>query len=525
MLTTRLPVFAVLTTAMSFAVSTTARAQDEAVPGKVNESTSSSGKEGDPGRSDGPEAAGHPSEASAASPSAPSAKAALAPVSARGLSEPETSGRFEFGSYGRVGVASDLRGGTGRPADVVAHGSRLDEESYSEFELRREDTWKDGIKTRIVTTLALFPPFFHYSGKPGQNIGVRNLYVQGAYKDLTLWGGSRMYRGDDIYLLNWWPLDNQNTVGAGGIYQLPSDTTVALHAGMQRLDNDNQYQQIPAVVPYGFGYTNVTFLDRPRTIETLKVTKFYRNNQDKRPFASDRAGMKAIVYGEAHQIAAGVRRETDPQYDRPLPSDTGFLVGTQLSYWTGDRDTYVSLFARYARGLAAYDPLANPLTFSNERTTSGAQETQFALAGNWEKDWFGIMAAGYLRFFRDGSPAPSSREKYDEGALIARPQVYLGEHWGVGLEGSFQQRRYGFVDASKDENVKASLLRAAINPYFSPAGRGSFKRPQLGLVYMITSRDQGARSLYASEDVFSRRKAEHFFGLLAEWWFNFSSYP
>jgi maltoporin len=135
------------------------------------------------------------------------------------------------------------------------------------------------------------------------------------------------------------------------------------------------------------------------------------------------------------------------------------------------------------------------------------------------------MAAGYLRFFRDGSPAPSSREKYDEGALIARPQVYLGEHWGVGLEGSFQQRRYGFVDASKDENVKASLLRAAINPYFSPAGRGSFKRPQLGLVYMITSRDQGARSLYASEDVFSRRKAEHFFGLLAEWWFNFSSYP
>src|SRR5690349_6676192 len=73
-------------------------------------------------------------------------------------------GRFEFGSYGRVNVASDLRGRTGRDADIVAHGSRVDDDSYAELELRREDQFEDGIRTRIVTTLALFPPFFHFSG-------------------------------------------------------------------------------------------------------------------------------------------------------------------------------------------------------------------------------------------------------------------------------------------------------------------------------------------------------------------------
>lgn len=447
------------------------------------------------------------------------------PRDARPAQATEGTGRFEFGSYGRISVASDGRGGTGRPADIVAYGSRVDEASYTEFELRREDTFKEGIKTRIVTTLALFPPFFHFSGQPLQAIGLRNLYVQGSYDRLQLWAGSRMYRGDDIYLLNWWPLDNQNTVGGGAILNLPSDTTIALHAGMQRLDNLNQFQTIPSVAPYGFGAVPVTFLDRPRTIETLKVTQFFRNNAEKKYWSSDREGFKAILYGEAHQISAGVRRETDPTYDRPLPSDSGFLIGTQLAYWTGQRDTYVSLFLRHARGLAAYDPLATPVTFANDRSTSGTTETLAALAGNYETEHFGLLAATYVRFFRDGGTAPTSREKYDEGIVIARPQIFLGEHFGVGIEGSYQQRRYALVDPGTSDNVTASLLRGAILPYFSPSGRGSFKRPQIGLVYAITSRDGGSRSLYAKEDVFSQRSTEHFAGILAEWWFNFSSYP
>lgn len=435
-------------------------------------------------------------------------------------------GRFEFGSYGRVNVASDLRGGTGRSTNVVAFGSRLDLDSYAELEFRREDTLQGGISTRIVTTVALLPPFFHFSGKANDALALRQLYVQGQLDDWTLWAGVRMYRGDDIYLLNWWPLDNQNTVGGGVGKKLASDTMVALHVGMQRLDNPMQLQTVPNVAPLGaVGSVDVTTLDRPRTIETLKITQFLRNTNGKTTWSDDRQGFKASLYGEAHQLPSGVRRDTTLNIDKSLPADSGFLVGAQLTYWTGERDGYVSLWARHARALAAYDPLETPTTYAPDRTTTGTTESRVALAGNYETGPFGVMAAGYLRFFRDGGPAVTSPQKYDEGILIARPQVYLGEHFGLAVEGSYQARRYALVDPSNDAPLTASLMRLGGLAYFSPAGRGSFKRPQLGVVYNASMRSATTRSLYAKDDVFSQRGTEHYAGIFAEWWFNSSSYP
>jgi maltoporin len=430
------------------------------------------------------------------------------------------SGRFEFGSYGRINVASDLRGRTGRDADIVAHGSRLDDDSYAELELRREDRFDGGIRTRIVTTLALLPPFFHFSGVADDRFAVRQLYAQAAQDDWTLWGGVRMYRGDDIYLLNWWPLDNQNTVG-GGVAKSFGDTSIALHAGMQRLDVPNQFQKIPSPVPRGIGATNVTILDRPRTIETAKVTHLMRGLSG--PNASD--GLKLALYGEAHQMAAGVRRDVALGSEIPLPQDDGWLVGSQFVYFTGVRDTYAAFFFRHARGLAVYDPLASPTTFANDKTTRGAHETLFALAGNFEERYFGIQWGSYLRFLRSATESGTSFDRYDEGIVVVRPQWYVTDHVGIAVEGSYQARRYGLLDVVTEGPLSASMLRGAIRPYFSPAGRGSFARPHIGLVYAVSSRSDSARTLYPRDDPFSWRTSEHYFGLAVEWWFNMSSYP
>ncbi len=433
-------------------------------------------------------------------------------------------GGFEFGSYGRVWAAWDLRGGTGRGTNVVAFGPRIvDENSYAELELRREDKFDEHVKTRIVATLALFPPFFHFTGKPQNTIGIRNLYAQGTYDRLTLWAGSRMYRGDDIYLLNWWPLDNQNTIGGGiggAVYKSGAyETIVQAHVGQQRLDNPYQFQQVPVVAPFGFGTVDVTKLDRPRTIETLKLTQFVRAN-------GGPSGFKAILYGEMHQLAAGTFQ--DPllnNQDRGLPSDSGFLVGSQLSYWTGENDTYASVFMRHARGIAAYDPLSVPITFALDRTVSGASETQVALAGNYGAEAFSVLAAGYVRFFRDGSPSETSTQKYDEGTVVVRPSVFLGERFGISVEGSYQQRRIAVVRPGDDGPLTASVTKVGVMPYFSPSGKGSFKRPQIRLLYNASFRDAGARGLYPVEDVFAQRSVEHYLGIGAEWWFNSSSYP
>jgi len=432
-------------------------------------------------------------------------------------------GRFEVGSYGRVYAASDLRGGTGRGTNVVAFGPRIvDEGNYAELELRREDKWSEKVKGRVVATLALFPPFFHFSGKPQQAIGVRNLYAQGTYDKITMWAGSRMYRGDDIYLLNWWPLDNQNTVGGGvgaPIYKTESlETILQFHAGQQRLDNPYQLQQVPVVAPFGFGTVDVTKLDRPRTIETVKLTQFIRPG-------GGTAGFKAILYGELHQLAAGTFQDPLTKTDRGLPQDSGWMLGSQLTYFTGQRDTYASLVMRHARGIAAYDPLAVPITFALDRTVSGASETQIALSGNYEQEHFSVLFAAYMRFFRDGSTAETSTQKYDEGTIVARPNIFLGDHFGLSVEGSYQQRRIAMLLPGTDDALNASVTKFGVMPYFSPAGRGSYKRPQIRLLYVASFRDAGTRALYPVEDVFAQRKAEHFLGLGAEWWFNSSSYP
>jgi hypothetical protein len=426
---------------------------------------------------------------------------------------------FHFGSYGRVNVASDGRGREGRDADIVAHGSRVDDPTYAELEFRQENAWGSDIKTRIVATLAIFPPLFHYSGQLPGNWAVRQLYAQGSYRDWLFWAGSRMYRGDDIYLLNWWPLDNQNTVGGGVGAKLGAGTTIALHAGMQRLENTYQHQLIPSVAPYGFGAQDVSYLDRPRTIESLKLVHQFQGEP------ASASGLKAVLYGEAHELPAGIRRDPTLSYDIPLPSDAGFLVGGQLTFYTGERDTFASLFVRYASGLAAYDPLEAPASFANDRSTTGAHEMLVALSSNYEWGAFGILAAAYLRFFRDPGASATSLKKYDEGIVIARPQLYLGEHFGVGLEGSFQSRRYAVLDPATDGPLTASMLRGAVLPYFSPSGRGSFKRPQIGLVYAFTARNAGARSLFPPEDVFSIRRYEHYAGITTEWWFDLSAYP
>lgn len=471
---------------------------------------------------------------------------------------PADTHSFEFGSYGRVHFANDLRGHTGRNTNIVAHGTRISEDDYAEIELRREDRWwwdENPVDTRIVATLALFGPYFHQTAKIPDQLAVRNLYLQsrirdaGPFKDLTIWGGSRMYRGDDIYLLNWWPLDNQNTNGAGlgasvfrsqdkceGVEPTDSEDTanpscrridrghekyetiVAAHVGQQRLDNPYQTQTVPVVAPFGFGATNVLKLDRPRTIETLKVTQFVRD-----PHGT--AGFKAVLYGELHQLGSGVFKDPLNNEERVLPSDSGWLAGSQLTYYTGKRDTYVSLVLRHARGVAAYDPLAVPTTFANDRTTSGSSETTLAIGGNYEAGPFGVLVGGYLRFFRDGGTAPTSTHKYDEGTLVVRPQAFIKEKIGVALEGSYQARRMQVADATTNQPLTAGVTRLALIPFFAPTGPGSFKRPQLYGIYSVSFRDSGAAALYAVEDRFNSKRAEHYLGVGVEWWFNSSSYP
>lgn len=448
----------------------------------------------------------------------PAAHVLSAPVA---LTKPEfPRSRFSFGSYGRVVAASDGRGGEGRNADVVAYGTRIDEGTYAELELRRDDEWKAGLESRIVTTLAIGAPVFHYDGNFDAKIALRNLYVEErgiGDKGLSAWVGSRMYRGDDIYLLDFWPLDNLNTLGGGVRFDIPGlKTYVAWHLGLNRAADPFQFQEVerPAAQNQP-GSTTVELLNRPRVISSLKI-------QHIQPL-SGKAGLKGVLYGEVHRLPSG-EREEGPGIIEPVVGDSGALFGAQVGLFTGENDTFVNLFFRHATGLAAYGELATPEGTAPDRTVEGATETRVGLSANYEHEYFAVVAGGYFRSFREPTPEPFRFTNIDEGIFALRPHLFLGDHAGLAVEGSYQAQQRGLLNVVTNQPLHAKLWRLGVMPYLSPAGKGVFKRPQLRLIWAITQRNDDARALYAQDDVFARRKTEQFFGLGAEWWFNSSSY-
>jgi maltoporin len=112
-----------------------------------------------------------------------------------------------------------------------------------------------------------------------------------------------------------------------------------------------------------------------------------------------------------------------------------------------------------------------------------------------------------------------------QAVLRAQHEVFERVEHGVSVEGSYQQRRIAIVRPGDDGPLTASVTKLGVMPYFSPSGKGSFKRPQIRLLYVASFRDSGARGLYPVEDVFNQRSVEHYLGIGAEWWFNSSSYP
>ncbi|APR85311.1 Hypothetical protein A7982_10660 [Minicystis rosea] len=438
---------------------------------------------------------------------------------------------FSFGSYGRMVAATDFKGRPGRDANIIAHGSRLDEGNYVELELRRDDYFAvTKTATRLVATLAAQSPVFHYNGDFNIKMAVRNLYIEARNlggSNLSVWAGSRMYRGDDIYLLNWWPLDNLNTMGGGLRYDFTPNTFAAVHFGMAQPTSSFFVQSVARASPLNqFGTATVNILDRQKLIGSLKASHIIR--------IGETGGVKGVLYSEVHQLPKGQRETAQAGVFETLPSDVGFVAGAQIGAFTGKRDTHVNLFFRYAGGLAAYGDLATPTQLNPDKTASGARELQVALGGNWETGPFGLMLGAYLRSFRNASPGLDFGD-VDEGTVTLRPHLFFGELAGLALEGQVQALQRGVLAPATADAMGvtpstgsgplgARVFRFGVIPFLSPAGRGNYSRPQIRLIYVVTSRNQGAKALYPQDDVFSIRSIEHFFGFGAEWWFNSSSY-
>lgn len=425
---------------------------------------------------------------------------------------------FDFGAYGRVGVGMDLRGHSGYSTNVVSHGSRLEEAPYIEPDFYYTRTIGGDPEKRWRIVLA--PAFaggdlFHYTGSLDSHFVIRNAYAETenlGLKGLRLWAGSRMYRGDDIYLFDYWPLDNLNTVGAGASYAFRK-TEIALHAGLNRLDDLYQYERLD-VPPRGLGPPGqATVLDRPRFVASLRATQMFGSFP----------GAKVTVYGEIHALPSGEYTDPTNMQKTPLPGDVGWVAGLQVGGWLRPY-VFLNLWLRTAGGLAAYGELNVPTGLDPTRKVSGAREVVGAMSGNWESKWVGLMFGAYVRRFNDASATDYNPASYTEGILAARPHIYWSTYFHTAVELSYQARKADGIDYVANRVLTPQVFRASVLPLVAPLGKGTYSRPQIYLIYTLSVLNDDARiALYDPQDFRYSNNVVHYLGAGVEWWFN-SSY-
>jgi maltoporin len=426
---------------------------------------------------------------------------------------------FAAGSYGRVQISSDLEGGGGDRFNISTYGPRLELPPYLELDLAWRATLPDEASFEVMITPAISGDLFHYTGQWGDGLALRNLYVEAANfagnAPVSLWAGSRMYRGDDIYLLDFWPMDELNTVGGGAGFT-PGRTELRAHVGVNRLvGEDWQLQDIEVQEPGSVDGEVVRALDRQRTIGSVTFAQ--------RIPVGDELTFRVKTYAEIHQIPAGQQLVVDPFAEldtERLPNDDGVLVGAQLSLWGWAPQSFVHVWARLATGLAAYGELAIPVTgLSREYRARSAKSFMLATAGNTETEHFGWVWGAYLQQFSDADGNTYDFDDRWELVVATRPQVYLTDHVALGVELSHQHVRPNGINARSGEFDVADVTKLSLLPAVQ-TGRGTFTRPRLHLIYTVTLLDDAARAFYSPYDARLFDGAQQFVGIGAEWWIN-----
>ena len=429
---------------------------------------------------------------------------------------------FRFGSYGRVIAGTDLRGGRPEPMNVVAHGPRVVEKTYLELDFAYGLRAPNGTLIRSVVTLAFGDRLFHETGEFDAQPALRNFFAEASWDDGSrVWVGSRMYRGDDIYLFDYWPLDDQNTVGAGYIKR-GGPVEVAAHGGVNRLLDDFQFQERDVADPE-LGATTITQLDRQRIIGSASATYFMERTPDD-------VNAKVKLHAELQGLPSGTRLRAGDETPEELPADWGTTIGAQLGVW-GMAPTelgyrrHANLFARWSKGLAAYDELAPPTGFGTDlKVFPRASELVFGLGANWDDRWGHVLFGANARRFVDADPNTRDVDDGWEYTVDARPLAHVYEGLFAGVDLSYQARFPRGLMPSTQVAADPSVVSIAPMLVLSPMGPSAYDRPQLRLVWRAARQNEGARALYADDDPRRARTWVHFLGVQAEWWFNSTSY-
>jgi maltoporin len=455
--------------------------------------------------------------------------------------QPEGDNGFSIGSYGRVGVdwSFENGGSIGRRLNLNNMGSiggRMEEQDYMELiPALIFKPFKEGDPTKIIMqtrfsaysrSLSLFGNS-STSSLGGLTFAIPEYFVEASNingKDLSIWIGARLYRGDDVGPADHFYFNDHSGQGFGIQYENTRFAAIFVSSTDTTSDEPPYF-----FINIGSGTPSLALRQRSVYIldHTFDLSEKHHLN----------------VLGEIHYMSkTNLPGDIDiPNRDEndsikivlDYPADYGYVIGAKLVSAIGppELNGYNRLAIRYGMRLAN----GGDRGISKTWNTFGApnlEKTNFkgAYSISLVDDFFMYLSDdnslnAYLIFTQSKGAADSDgkartylgREVYNrkkDFTVGFRDVQYISDKFHLLGEFHFSQRKDGLDDTY-------SSTKFSIVPTFVPTGQKSYwARPHFRFVFSLAHyNDAAKKNLYSPYLQFvGERQWGYYFGVKAEWW-------
>ncbi|MCA0933591.1 carbohydrate porin [Lutimonas saemankumensis] len=454
------------------------------------------------------------------------------PSSAQIQYQISTNKNVSIGSYGRAGVdwSFENGGSIGRRLNLNNMGSiggRLEEQDYLEVAPNFNFSPKEGDETIIYAQIRLSvytTGVASFANSTSSSIGglgfsMPEIFVEARNikgSDVSIWAGSRLYRGPDVHIADHFYFNDHSGAGFGVEFKKTRLSTV--------------------------------FVASTDTTSTLPPY-FYLNIKTGTPSAELRQRVVMVaeqdidinennaitLLGEFHRMADA---DGDVENDSiaeiyNFPSDYGFVIGAKHQHIIKKlkSGSFNDFSLRYGTGIAnggdgglsktwltygAPDTIAR--NFQGAYSLALVNHTVLNFSDRYSLNGYVIFANSKGAADTNGlSKTYFGREVYNrkiDFTVGVRNQHYLSDYFHLLTEVNYSQRKDG-------ENPWASMLKFSVAPVYVPTGqRDVWARPHIRFVASAARyNDFAMESLYSPYlEATGPKRWGYYFGVKVEWW-------
>jgi maltoporin len=438
---------------------------------------------------------------------------------------------FSFGSYGRVGIAYAL----GAPETdyprglnlngMGAVGGRLEENDYFELVAAMHFEPKIGGEQKTVVNVQSRFAFYTTQGQLIGNVSnnsiggittaLPELYVEANNiegSNWSVWAGARLFRGEDIHIIDQYYFDDHSGQGVGVKYKNTQaaliftgsiDTTSTLPP--------NFYLDIVNGTP--------TLALRNRYVTVLEHNFTLKNGYVK-------------VMGEYQRLPAGTNGDVTTMYN--YPAANGYVLGAKYSRPIASEipGSFNAISARYGTGIAnggdggstrTYVTYGAPNLETNSFNNAYSMAFTETFLWNMNKKYSLNGYAVYTKSRGASDSLNKAPDYLDKQMLFNRKQDIA-----FGARGTWYLKKWlhllhelDFAWRKDGTQPFAQMTKLSIAPTLAPTGvTDVWARPQIRFIYSIAHYNQfAADNLYSSYLQQSGIKSwGQYLGVKAEWW-------